>query len=105
MKDKKKYDKQVTCYECGKYGHHKINYLRLIKHKNKEEFSKMKEKYANGGRAYITWEKKEEKSFSSSSVSPDDGEISHLCLMTRHNEKDLEVNNSDSRSKPLYNQL
>lgn len=80
MKDKKKDDKQVTCYECGKYVHHKINYPNLIKHKNKEEFYKMKENYANDRKAYIAWEKKDEKSFSSSSLSPDDGEISHLCL-------------------------
>lgn len=44
MEDKKQDDKNVSCYECGKSGHYKTNFLNLIKHKNKQDFNKKREK-------------------------------------------------------------
>lgn len=33
--DNKKEEKQLTCFECGKFGHYKNDGLSLSKHKSK----------------------------------------------------------------------
>lgn len=43
-KDKKKEQRQVTCYECGKSRHYKIDCLSLVKRKDKQPFYKTKGK-------------------------------------------------------------
>lgn len=57
---KKKEEKQVTCYECGKSKHYKIDSPSMVKCKGKQMFYKTKGKNPNGHKAYIAWEKDEE---------------------------------------------
>lgn len=76
----------MTCYECGKSGHYKIDYPSLNKNKNKQEFYQTKVKNAKVRRAYITLEEEDEYSFSSSSIL-DDHELTYPCLMAHHREK------------------
>lgn len=64
---------------------------------------KTKGNHTKGWKAYSIWEDKDKNS--SSSLSLDDNEFSHLCLMAHKKEKGLEVYNYDFDFKPSYNQL
>ena len=83
----------ITCFECGKPGHIKMECPLL---KKKVENKNKKEK--KGKRAYIAWEENDMESSSSS-----DEEVANLCLMTSH-DSDEEVSDSDT-CKPSYDDL
>ncbi|XP_050909962.1 uncharacterized protein LOC127123830 [Lathyrus oleraceus] len=92
----------ITCYECGKQGHIKLDCSKLSKKggfKGKKEFKNKK--------AYVSWEDNE---ISSSSRSESDESV-NLVLMTSHhsNNEEDEVNNEfslyDSDAQGAINEL
>ncbi|XP_050890670.1 uncharacterized protein LOC127096094 [Lathyrus oleraceus] len=72
-KEEKKKEENVTCFECGKFGHYHTTCLSLSKRnkKNGKNSYKTKTNNTKGRRAYIAWEDEDESSSSSSSSSYD----------------------------------
>lgn len=81
-----KEDNQVTCYDYRKCGHYCTTCPSLTKCNNKKDSYKKKGNHTKGHGAYIAWEDEGECS-STSSLSLNDNELSHLCLMVHNNEK------------------
>ena len=74
-KDKEASTSNVTCYECGKQGHIKLDYPNLSKKDGNKGRKDSKYK-----KAYITWDDNE---VSTSSESEND-ECANLALMATH---------------------
>jgi hypothetical protein len=90
-------DNTLSCYGCGKVG----NLRNECPDPNNSKGRASSSDKSKRGRAYITLEDEDPSSTKSDSKND---EISHLCFMGQK-KNSIEVSNSNSNSKPSYDEL